>query len=196
MRKIIWFNLISVDGYFEGPNQDIDWHRVDEEFNDMAMEQLDSLGTLLFGRVTYEMMAGYWPTEMALNDDPEVAGKMNSIEKVVFSKSLPSAAWSHTRLVHGDPSEEVRRLKAQSGKDMAIFGSGKLGNTLLEADLMDEIRIIINPVLLRRGRPMFEGGEDRMELKLLGTRTFVNGNVLLRYEPVKENSPQSSQREE
>jgi dihydrofolate reductase len=183
MRKIIWFNLITLDGFFEGPNREIDWHNVDNEFNEFAIEQLDSLDTLLFGRVTYEMMASYWPTEMAVTDDPVVAGKMNGISKIVYSTKLKKANWSNSSLVDKNIIEQTARLKGQPGRDMAIFGSGELGNTLLKAGLVDEIRIMINPILLGEGRPMFKDGKERQKLKLLSSRTFHNGNVLLYYQP-------------
>jgi dihydrofolate reductase len=183
MRKIIWFNLVSLDGFFEGPAQDISWHNVDEEFNEFAIEQTDAIQTLLFGRVTYEMMAGYWPTQQALADDPVVAKQMNSREKIVFSKTLKAAAWNNTKLVRGDAVEEVAHLKQQEGGDMAVFGSGKLGNKLLEAGLIDEIRLLVNPLLLHKGRPMFEDGGKPIKLILIGTRAFANGNVLLNYRP-------------
>ena len=105
-RKVILFNLITLDGFFEGPNQDISWHNVDEEFNDFAIEQLQTMGAIIFGRVTYEGMASYWPTEVALADDAVVAGQMNSMPKIVFSKTLDKAYWSHTTLIKGDLAQE------------------------------------------------------------------------------------------
>jgi dihydrofolate reductase len=124
VRKIIWFNMITLDGFFEGPNREIDWHTVDAEFNDFAIDQLNSLGTLLFGRVTYEMMASYWPSEMAVTDDPVVAGKMNGMAKIVYSTKLNKADWNNSSLLKKDIIEQTARLKQQPGKDMAIFGSG------------------------------------------------------------------------
>src|SRR5215813_13484252 len=120
MRKVFLFNMTTLDGYFEGPNQDISWHNVDEEFNEFAIQQLDEIGTLLFGRVTYQGMASYWPTEFAISDDPEVAGRMNSLPKIVFSRTLDKAEWNNSKLVKdaGRVAEEVLRLKEQPGKDI------------------------------------------------------------------------------
>ncbi len=182
MRRIIWFNMITLDGHFEGPNRDISWHNVDEEFNDFAIDQLNSLDTLLFGRLTYDMMAGYWPTEMALNDDPIVAGKMNAITKVVYSTKLNKADWSNSSILKKDINEQTARLKEQPGRDMAIFGSGILGNSLLQAGLIDEIRLMVAPIILGQGRPLFEPAGKRIHLKQLDSRQFANGNVLLNYQ--------------
>lgn len=184
MRKVLFFMLTSLDGYFEGPEQDIGWHNVDDEFNDFAIEQLDSVDTLLFGRVTYEMMASFWPTPYAIETDPIVAGKMNSMAKIVFSKKLAKAEWQNARLVKNHFAEEIKTLKQQPGKDLIIFGSSDLAVTFLQAGLLDEIRVLVNPVVLGSGKPLFKGINGKVGLKLLKTRTFRNGNVLLYYQPV------------
>ena len=186
MRKVFLFNMITLDGFFEGPNQDISWHHVDDEFNEFAIEQLKEVDTLLFGRVTYQGMASYWPTEVAISNDPEVAGLMNSVQKIVFSKTLNQADWHNTRLVSGNAAQEVSKLKQQPGKDIAIFGSSHLATTLAERDLIDEYRIIINPVFLGNGTPLLKGITDRLNLNLLKSRTFKSGNVLLYYVPEQE----------
>ncbi len=186
MRKVFLFNLITLNGFFEGPNQDISWHHVGEEFNEFAINQLHEIGTLLFGRVTYHLMASYWPTESAKTDDPVVAGLMNDMPKVVFSKTLSKAEWKNTKLVKGDPAAEVSKLKQQSGKDIAIFGSSNLAVTLAEHDLIDEYRVIVNPVFLGKGVPLLKGIKDNIELKLLQVRTFESGNVLLSYTPARK----------
>jgi dihydrofolate reductase len=154
---------------------------VDEEFNKFAIEQLDSVDTLLFGRVTYEMMASYWPTPNALADDPLVAGKMNSLPKIVFSKTLSSPKWQNTRLIKDNFAQEVAKLKQQSGKDLIIFGSSDLAVTFIEQDLIDEYRIMVNPVALGIGKSLFKGIQTRLELKFLKTKVFRSGNVLLYY---------------
>jgi dihydrofolate reductase len=183
MRKVIFFMLVSVDGYFEGPNREIDWHVVDEEFNEFAIQQLDSVDVLLFGRTTYEMMAAYWPTSEAVSNDPIVAGKMNSLPKVVFSKTLRAANWQNTRLVKENIPEEVARLKKQPGKDLIIFGSSDLSVTLILSGLIDEFRIMVNPVILGSGKSLLKGLPEQLHLKLLKTRTLRSGNVLLYYQP-------------
>src|SRR5512135_276543 len=141
MSKIIMFNMVTLDGFFAGPNEEIDWHHVDDEFNEFAIAQLNSAGGLLFGRVTYDVMASYWPTDMAKTDDPIVANKMNTLPKIVFSRTLKKADWNNTRLVKGDVAEEVARLKRQSGQDWLLFGSADLASTLTHFGLIDEYRI-------------------------------------------------------
>ena len=172
MRKVVMFNLITLDGYFEGLNHEIDWHNVDEEFNDFSIEQLQIFEPILFGRVTYEMMASYWPMPAALSDDPVVADLMNSHSKIVFSNTLQSPAWNNTRLVTGEAGVEIKKLKDQPGKDMVIFGSGKLVASLTEQRLIDEYRFIVNPVALGSGHTLFGGIKNRLNLHLTDSRTL------------------------
>jgi len=184
MRKVRMFNLTTLDGFFEGRNHDISWHNVDAEFNEYAInEMFPSSDLLLFGRVTYELMAGFWPTAEAIKNDPIVAGKMNSSQKVVFSRSLNKAEWNNTTLVSSNMEEEVRKLKEQPGKGIALLGSGTIVSQLAQHGLIDEYRILVNPVVLGRGTPLFKGLAKRLDLKLIDARAFRNGNVLLRYEP-------------
>ena len=185
MRKVVFFNLISLDGYFEGPNRDINWHHVDEEFNDFAIQQTGEFGALLFGRVTYELMASYWPTESAKRDDPVIAGLMNSMPKVVFSNTLNKVEWENTKLVKDNYVEEISKLKEQPGKDIAIFGSSDLAVTFIDLGLIDEFRIMINPIMLGGGKPILHGIKSQLELKLIKVKEFKSGNVLLYYEPRK-----------
>jgi dihydrofolate reductase len=156
---------------------------VDEEFNEMAIKFLDTVDTLIFGRRTYDLMASYWPTVSATTDDPVVAGKMNSLQKVVFSRTLEGVNWNNSRLVKGDPVEEVRRLKQHPGKDMAIFGSADLAAPLIRQGLIDEYRIMIGPILLGGGKSLFDALGCQQRLKLLESKSFRNGNVLVRYSP-------------
>jgi dihydrofolate reductase len=128
-------------------------------------------------------MAGYWPTPLALQNDPVVAERMNSLQKIVFSKTLTRATWSNTRLTASDPVKEVCRLKQESGDGMAILGSGSLVSQLTRANLIDEFQIVVNPVILGKGRTMFEDLEDTRPLRLTASRAFRNGNVYLCYAP-------------
>ena len=180
MRKIIFQNMISVDGFFEGPNRDISWHNVDAEFNDLAIEFLNSIDLLVFGRVTYDLMAGYWPTKDAIRDDQIIAAKMNSLAKIVVSRTMQKADWNNTRLIND--IVEIKKAKEQPGKDIAIFGSSDLALSLLKEGLIDEFRVIVNPVILGSGKTLLQGISDKLDLKLLNTRTFKSGNVLLSYE--------------
>src|SRR5437879_2097801 len=154
MRKIIVSEMITVDGFFAGPHGEIDWHNVDAEFNEYALRLLDSVDTFLFGRVTYELMASYWPTPLGLKDDPEIAEKMNSLAKVVFSKTLEKVEWQNSRLVKNDLATEVAELKQQPGKDIAIFGSGTIVSELAKLNLIDEYRLTVNPVILGAGKSL------------------------------------------
>ncbi len=183
MGKIILFNMVTLDGFFAGPNEEIDWHHVDGEFNEFAIAQLNSAGGLLFGRATYQGMASYWPTDMARTNDPVVADKMNTLPKIVFSKTLERADWNNTRLVKGNVAEEISKLKQQPGRDWLLFGSADLASTLTHLGLIDEYRVMVNPVVLGSGKPLFKDVEDRLNLKLVSTKAFRNGNVLLCYEP-------------
>lgn len=186
MRKLFAFNMVSLDSFFEGPNQDISWHNVDDEFNQFAIEQTSTVDTILFGRRTYDGMASYWPTDAAIKDDPIVAGLMNSLPKIVFSRTLQKADWNNTRLIKGNIAEEILKLKGQPGKEIAVFGSADLLSTLIQLDLIDEHRIIVNPVVLGSGTPLFKNMKHRLNLKLMQSRTFDSGNLLLYYQPYRE----------
>jgi dihydrofolate reductase len=186
MRKVIVFMMVTLDGFFAGPNGEIDWHVVDEEFNEFAIEQLNSVDVLLFGRVTCELMASYWPTPAATTNDPIVADKMNHLPKIVFSRTLSSVEWQNTRLVKENIAEEIAKLKQQPGKDLIIFGSSDLAVTFIQDGLIDEYRIMVNPVVLGNGKPLFKGIKGQLKLKLLKTKTFRSGNVLLYYQPDKK----------
>ncbi len=181
MRRLFSFNMVTVDGFFEGPNQDISWHNVDSEFNEFAMAQLGQIDTLVFGRVTYEMMAAFWPTPTALENDPEVAGLMNRTPKVVISRTLKKAEWENSRLVKDHVAEDISRLKQQPGKDIAVFGSANLLDSLIRMGLVDEHRIMVNPVILGNGTPLFKHSDAKTGMQLTQARTFKNGNVLLCY---------------
>lgn len=181
MRKIIVSNMVSLDGFFEGPNKELDWHHVDEEFNKYAIDLLNDVGAILFGRITYEMMAAYWPSPHAIKNDPVVAGLMNSRDKIVFSKTLDKADWSNSRLIKENIAEEIIKIKHQDGGDMVIFGSGSIVCFLARQGLIDEYSLVVSPVILGNGNLLFRGIPERIKLKLIKTKTFHSGNVLLCY---------------
>jgi dihydrofolate reductase len=183
MRKLYSFIVVSLDGFYEGPNGEFDWPNVDEEFNEFAIEQINDTDLLLFGRRTYEGMASYWPTEAARQDDPMVAELMNTVPKIVVSTSLASADWNNTMVVRGDVAEEISKLKQQPGKSIAIFGSPTLTVSLIEMGLVDELRLMVNPIALGDGHSLFRTAKDRLRVELRQTRTFSSGNVLLTYRP-------------
>lgn len=179
MRRLLWQVMVSLDGYFEGPNRELDWHVTDGDFTAYVLELLGSIDAILFGRVTYQLMAAYWPT----STDPE-ARAMNALQKLVFSRTIGSVDWQNARLVGDDAPGEVAWLKRQPGKDLAIFGSATLGSDFLRRGLVDEVRVLVNPVVLGAGRPMFKGMKERLRLRLVRTRTLASGVVILSYEPV------------
>lgn len=175
------WNLVTLDGYFEGPKPwEIDWHDTvwGPELERLSIDQLSSAGGLLFGRVTYEGMAGFWPTQKG-----EVAELMNRIPKFVFSRTLTRADWSNSQLVREDAAREVARLREQDGKDLFLFGSARLSSALTAAGLIDEYRIAIAPILLGGGNPLFKPMPNRLKLKLLEARPLDSGGMILRYAP-------------
>ncbi|HEY3040646.1 MAG TPA: dihydrofolate reductase family protein [Pyrinomonadaceae bacterium] len=185
MRKLIVFNHVSLDGYFVDADGGLSWAKSDQqdaEWNAFVAENASGEGTLLFGRVTYELMASYWPTPIADQHDPVVAQRMNSFPKVVFSRTLDQASWNNTKLVKGDMAAEVRRMKQEPGEGMAILGSGTIVSQLTSERLIDEYQVVVTPVVLGEGRTMFDGVKEKLNLKLTKTRAFGNGNVFLCYE--------------
>ena len=186
------WNVVTLDGFFEGPKSwELDWHDSvwGDELEKYSIEQSKSTGMLLFGRVTYEGMASYWPSQKC-----EIADFMNTIPKIVFSKTMKKAEWNNTTLVKGNAVEEVAKLKRQSGKNMFVFGSANLSSTLLEHDLFDEINLALAPVILGRGNPLFKASPDRLKMKLLEARPLKSGGVILRYEPERKHKAVVPQR--
>ncbi|OGD27233.1 MAG: dihydrofolate reductase [Candidatus Aminicenantes bacterium RBG_19FT_COMBO_59_29] len=186
MRKVSAFNFVTLNGYFKGPKGDISWHRHGAEENEYAAESLKSGNTLLFGRVTYEMMASYWPTPAAIKNDPVVARGMNNADKIVFSRTLKKAEWTNTRLVKDNIVEEMKKMKQVPGKDMTLLGSGSILAQFAEHGLIDEYQIMVDPVVLGDGTPIMKSIKHKLDLRLIGTRTFKSGVVLLCYGPVEK----------
>ena len=185
MRKISVFNFATLNGYFEGPKKaDISWHMHGGEENEYSVEMLKSGNTLLFGRVTYEMMASFWPTPEALRTSPVVAEGMNKAEKIVFSRTLKKVSWSNSRLLKDNIVEEIRNMKQIPGKDMALLGSGSILTQFAEQGLIDEYQIMVDPVALGGGTPLFKGMKQKLNLKLTTTKVFKSGVVLLCYQPM------------
>jgi dihydrofolate reductase len=180
MGKLIMWNLLTLDGYFEGAKSwELDWHEQvwGEELERLSIEQLHSADRLLFGRVTYEGMAAYWRSAHG-----EVADLMNSIPKVVFSRTLERPDWANTTLVKENAATAVGDLKKQCDRDIFVFGSANLSETLMNDDLFDEYRLAITPVVLGKGKPLFGRSLSRHKLKLLEARPLTSGCVILRYE--------------
>lgn len=178
--------MISLDGYFEGMNHDLRWHNAaNQEFVDFADKQLDEADTLIFGHTTYEMMASFWQSKMAMTLVPTTAKRMNELKKVVFSKEPLRPNWQNTE-ASTHPKEYIGELKKKPGKDIAVLGSSNLSLTLLEENLLDELRIMISPIVIGRGTPLFSGLTRQINLELKQTRQFNSGNVLLTYVPLNK----------
>jgi len=186
MRKLRAVDSLTVDGYFSGPDGDFSWsgkNPNDVEWNAFVSDNAKSGGVLVFGRKTYEIMKSFWPTPQAKKDFPAVAEHMNALPKVVFSRTLNSAAWNNTTIVKDDPVAAMRKMKLEPGKNMTILGSGTIVSQLAQAGLIDEYEFVMTPVVLGEGRTLFEGVKGKHSLALKRTRSFANGNVVLWYEP-------------
>ena len=185
MRRVHAFTSISLDGFFTDATGDMGWaHRYDEEWRAFSSGNASGDGELLFGRKTYEMMASFWPTPQAAQMLPDVAAGMNRMRKYVVSRSLAKADWQNTAVLKGDLASEVQRLKAGTGPDIVILGSGSIVSQLTQARLIDGYQVVVIPVVLGLGRTLFETVRGKVDLKLTKSKTFTNGNVVLWYEPV------------
>ena len=187
MRKIIFMMSVSLDGYFEGPDHDLGWQQISVELHSHFNEWLATAGAFLDGRVTYELMASHWPTA---DQDPaasapvvEFAGIWRDMPKIVFSRTLEQAGWN-TTIVREVVPEQIAELKARPGGDMVIGGS-VLASAFWAHDLIDELRLYVQPVLLGRGRLLFQPSDVKFSFRLAEVRPFANGVVLLRYERLR-----------
>lgn len=179
MRKLIMWNIITLDGYFEGnQNWDLSFHDAvwGQELEKLSIEQLNSADYLIFGRVTYEGMADHWSKA-----EGEIADLMNNIHKLIFSKTLKSVDWNNSTLIKENASAEIAKLKEQGGRDMYVFGSANLSETFINDNLFDEYRIGIAPVILGSGRPLFREGISSKKLSLASTQQLSPGGVVLTY---------------
>ncbi len=181
MRKIKAYNFITLNGFFKGPEEDFSWHLHEAEESKYSEEMLVQDNILLFGRKTYDQMANFWPSSLAREMFPKVALGMNKSEKIVFSHTPLTEHWENTRLISGDILAEIKKLKQSPGKDMAILGSGSIINLFTEHQLIDEFEIMIDPVVLGEGTPLFNGIKTQLNLELIDVRKFKSGVVLLFY---------------
>ena len=185
MRRLGVFNSITLDGYFTDRHGDMSWAHAqqDTEWQQFVAGNAGGDAAFLFGRITYEMMASFWPTPMARETLPQVAEAMNARQKLVFSRTLTHASWNNTRLLNGDVVSEVQKLKRDTGPDLMIFGSGTLVAPLAQAGLIDEYTMVIHPLALGAGRTMFEGMGSSLSLRVTKSRVFKSGQVVVWYEP-------------
>ncbi len=205
MRKIILMMSVSLDGFIEGPDRELDWHMVDDELHGHFNEQLSAMGAFLSGRVTYELMAGFWPTADTdpsstgpMVTDPSSTGPMvqfariwRDMPKIVFSRTLERADWN-TTVVRDVIAEEVMELKAQPGGDL-VLGGADIAAAFMRHDLIDEYRLYVHPVVIGQGKPLFQASDTKINLHPAETRTFGNGVVLLRYQ--RPDTPSTQARE-
>ncbi|NIP83225.1 MAG: dihydrofolate reductase [Gemmatimonadetes bacterium] len=186
MRRLIFWNLMTLDGCFEGPEQwDLAFHTIvwGEEMQRFSLDQASTADLLLFGRVTYQGMAGFWATEQAESEHPAITKFMNRVQKMVFSRTLASVEWDNTMVESGDAVEAVAALKREEGGDILLFGSATLADALSRAGLIDEYRIGLVPVVLRGGAPLFKPGGPELRLELVDTQVLSTGGVILSYRP-------------
>lgn len=191
MPKLGVFNAVSMDGYFTDANGDMSWAHTgshsgkpDPEWDAFTASNAQGGGRLLFGRITYELMVQFWPTPLARQQMPVIAEHMNNLPKVVFSRTMEKAVWNNTRLVKDNIVDEVRKMKQEPGEEMVILGSGTIVAQLAEAGLIDDYQFVLTPLILGKGRTLFEGVKRRLNLKLTQSRAFSNGNVVLSYVPL------------
>lgn len=186
MRKIVMFNRISLDGYFCGPNDEIDWFIHDPEVDKRAHQMMDP-DTILLGRKTYQMFEAFWPDiykdESASGHLRKISNELNEMKKVVFSETLKSTSWVNSILFNGNLVNEILKLKNGDGKDMVIFGSGSLVRQLSAEKLIDEYLFIVSPVILGSGRSFFEN-ISRITLQLCESAEFNSGHALLHYRKI------------
>jgi dihydrofolate reductase len=184
IQRLGVFNSVSMDGYFTDANNDMSWaHQDDPEWHAFTVDNVTGNGTLLFGRTTYDLMASFWPTPFAMKDFPEVAKRMNNCPKVVFSKTMDEASWANTRVVKDNMAAEVRRLKSEPGAGITILGSGTIVSQLAQEGLIDDYTIAVVPIVLGKGKTLFEGVKEKLRLKLTKSRAFGNGTMVLSYGP-------------
>ena len=184
MRRLRVFDNVSIDGFFVDADNDMSWaHKHDAEWNAFTSQNAGGDGALLFGRITYQMMAAFWTTRQAAEMLPEVAAGMNRMPKYVASRTLGCAEWHNTTVLSGDLVECVRALKTTPGPDLVILGSGSLVSQLSAVRLIDEYQLVINPIALGRGRTLFETLGGPLPLTRTESRSFGNGNIVVSYTP-------------
>jgi dihydrofolate reductase len=195
MRRIVMFNRVTADGYFAGPDGNLEWVVPDEEVDKAGAEAIPGFDTILFGRRTYELFEGFWPH--AVDDsptapDPHGAGRrsqtmramaiwLNEATKLVFSRTRHAVSWRNSRLLHEFDPREIEAMKRQQGQDMIVFGSGSIVSQLTQHGLIDEYQLVVSPILLGSGRPLLSGVSKSLRLDLLEAKKYESGNVMLRY---------------
>lgn len=185
MRKLILFMNMSLDGYVAGPGGDImAFHNGGDDFEAFSAEGSNQVDAILLGHTTYEMMKAYWPTPDAAASSPEIAQFMNERPKYAVSHQPFEPGWQHVTVISGDDAiSDIRKLKAQPGQNIMIFGSNNLCASLVAAGVLDELQIMLNPFVFGGGTALFEGLSNKMDFRLVNTQQFRSGNLLLSYVP-------------
>ncbi|MZQ87041.1 dihydrofolate reductase [Paenibacillus sp. 5J-6] len=190
MRKVVLFMHVSLDGFVAGPNGELDWISYDQDLMDAADEIVKTVGSPIYGRVTYQMMENYWPTLLnnpeSTQHDIDHANWIEDIGKIVISKSLKEVRWNRTTLINENIAEEIGKLKQEPGKDLVIFGSPSIAHTFIDLDLIDEYRLTVSPIVLGRGTRLFQEDKPTKRLNLLSSKTLPSGVLVLHYEAKKE----------
>jgi len=185
MRKLVSFFHVSLDGYVAGPNGEMDWIKVDDEIFDHVGDRVNDSDTALYGRVTWQMMEGYWPTAAdqpnASKHDIEHAAWYKKAEKIVLSRSMQNEQLSNTAFIGEEVEQRIKAIKQQAGKEILIFGSPSATHSLLQYDLIDEFWLFVNPVILGKGMPLFKNVRETTQLTLVSSKTFTNGVVCMHY---------------
>lgn len=186
MRKVIFSIPITLDGFIEGPNRELDWVIADDELHDFYSQLLKNADMVLYGRVTYELMVSYWPTAASISSIPEsmvrFANTLNPMSKIVFSKTLKNAGWN-TRIVNSVVPEEIEKMKAQPGSDIALGGGASIAQVFMQHRLIDEYQLLVQPVAIGRGKPLFNGIHDMLKLDFKWSQPFKSGAIALCYHP-------------
>ncbi len=185
MRKLIFFMHTSLDGFVAGPNGEMNWIKVDDELFDFVATMTDKADTALYGRVTYEMMQGYWPNAGkepgASKHDKEHSAWYNQVSKVVLSTTMSEQGLTNTTVISDQLANNVNKIKSQDGKNILIFGSPRASHSLLNEGLVDEFWLFVNPILVGKGMPLFKDVPGTTKLKLVESKTFSNGVIALHY---------------
>ncbi|MGC2034976.1 MAG: dihydrofolate reductase family protein [Thermoplasmata archaeon] len=185
MRKVVADHLLSLDGYFGGANDEIDWFAFDEESLEWSRNLLRAAGSIVMGRRTFELMQRYWPTPQARKEEPVIAERMTELPKLVFSRTLESSSWENTRFVRRPVAEVIREEKQGSGGHILLLGSSNVLAALWKEQLVDELHIRIQPIVLGKGRPLFPASDARQALALKECRMFQSGVAALRYDVLR-----------
>lgn len=187
MAKVVVFEHLSTDGYFMDEDGDISWTKndTDEQYNDFTSNNVKQGGILVFGRITYELMAAFWSSHVAFEHFPKIAPHMNNLPKVVFSKTMTETTWTNTHIIHQDLLGQMQKLKNEAKTDIVILGSGSIVTQLALTDVIDEYQFVYNPIILGSGRTLFDGVHENRYLKLLESRSFENGKVYIRYKALR-----------